>query len=288
MGDFIGVFYDDNGTLKCAGACAWNASSNISLHAWGDDIYTSGKQGFTTGEFINWKVYHEENSQEYVADVTYQIGCSGCTCWDGLWYNFGLSALASLEGNYYDLVLQNITINNLETFCYDALHNIHVAGNGTSVIVEEGGELFLIAGNNILLKTGFHAQSGSYFHGYISDAGCTAPFQPVTVPVTDNEQITYHNEDQGKETTTDELNRSDYLKIYPNPTTGKLIIELYSIVPQKSNTIWIFDRLGKRIHQQEVRRPGKTELDFTPYPDGIYLVRVLRGAKPELVKVVKQ
>ncbi|HOW26004.1 MAG TPA: dockerin type I repeat-containing protein [Bacteroidales bacterium] len=95
-GDHIGVFYDDAGILKCAGAVIWNGTSNVSVSAWGDDTYEAGKQGFYEDDLIHWKLYHWATSQDADAEATWQIGCTGCNFWDGNWHDFGLSALASL------------------------------------------------------------------------------------------------------------------------------------------------------------------------------------------------
>ena len=98
-GDHIGVFYDDGGVLKCAGAVVWNGTSNVSVSAWGDDPYEAGKQGFYENDLIYWKLYHWSTTEEAEADATWQNGCTGCNYWDGHWHDFGLSALASLEAN---------------------------------------------------------------------------------------------------------------------------------------------------------------------------------------------
>ena len=98
-GDHIGVFYDDGGVLKCAGAVVWNGTSNVSVSAWGDDPYETGKQGFYENDLIQWKLYHWPTSEEADADATWQTSCTGCNYWDGHWHDFGLSALASLEAN---------------------------------------------------------------------------------------------------------------------------------------------------------------------------------------------
>lgn len=55
-GDFIGVFYNDNGTLECGGYVMWNGQVTA-LTAWGDDSMTPDKDGFVDGEeftFVIW------------------------------------------------------------------------------------------------------------------------------------------------------------------------------------------------------------------------------------------
>ncbi len=100
-GDHIGVFYDDAGVLKCAGAVVWNSTSNVSISAYGDDLYETGKQGFIENDTIYWKLYHWQDEEEADGEATWEIGCTGCTHWDGHWHDFGLSALASLDATSF-------------------------------------------------------------------------------------------------------------------------------------------------------------------------------------------
>lgn len=64
--------------------------------------------------------------------------------------------------------LQNMTITNGQSVCYDATQTISTAGSGTNFTVQSGGELFLVSGQNILLLPGTLIQSGSYMTGTIT------------------------------------------------------------------------------------------------------------------------
>ncbi|HNS17044.1 MAG TPA: T9SS type A sorting domain-containing protein [Bacteroidales bacterium] len=288
-GDYVGVFFSDNETLKCGGASVWNGTSNIPVSAWGEDAYMAGKQGFTEGEPITWKVFRQSDSQEYEAEATYQTGCSGCTNWDGLWHSFGLSALEFLEGEDYDLVLENITIADNEAFCYDAIHSIFVAGNATSVIVENGGELALVAGNNIKLRTGFHAQPGSYLHAFIDDEGCSEPLKPATIFTAGNDQLNHFDFQTDKMTGLDgRTAEHEYVHIYPNSVFGQLIVEISSADAGELNRIILYDFHGRGVFLKEGIGTGKTVLDLAAYPSGMYLVRVVNSGRSETVRVVHQ
>jgi hypothetical protein len=58
------------------------------------------------------------------------------------------------------------------------------------------------------------------------------------------------------------------IKIYPNPTNDKFIIDLEGIT-----TIKLYDMLGKEVLTQTVN--GKTEIDINHLPKGVYSVRIL-------------
>ena len=64
--------------------------------------------------------------------------------------------------------LENITIGNGVTNCYDATEVLRVADNGTTFEVEAGGNVTLIAGMQISLLPGTHVFEGGYLHGYIT------------------------------------------------------------------------------------------------------------------------
>ena len=55
--DWIGLFYDDNGTPRCAGAGQWDPNNNSAITVYGDDAQTSNKDGFDEGEFFQLRVF---------------------------------------------------------------------------------------------------------------------------------------------------------------------------------------------------------------------------------------
>jgi hypothetical protein len=68
--DFIGVFYNDNGTLYCGGYIIWQAATST-LYAYADNVSTTTKDGFATGDEFHWKFWDASTSTEYAAVATY-------------------------------------------------------------------------------------------------------------------------------------------------------------------------------------------------------------------------
>ncbi|MEA3444492.1 MAG: hypothetical protein U9R19_07160 [Bacteroidota bacterium] len=67
FGDYMGVFYDSLGTLKCGGFVQWSGiTTNIT--AWGEDI---GNDGFVVGDNFIWKIFDASEGIEYFASPTY-------------------------------------------------------------------------------------------------------------------------------------------------------------------------------------------------------------------------
>ena len=63
-GDFIGIFNDQDGNLRCGGKTIWTGQNN-SLTAWGDDPFTPEKDGFNVGETFIWKVWKASELESF-------------------------------------------------------------------------------------------------------------------------------------------------------------------------------------------------------------------------------
>lgn len=64
----IGVFYNDGGQLECGGMLSYENSSTA-FPVWGDDSYTTDKDGFSMGEPFSWFIYYD--NQVYPLSVSY-------------------------------------------------------------------------------------------------------------------------------------------------------------------------------------------------------------------------
>jgi hypothetical protein len=92
-GDMVGVFYDDNGVDKCAGAALWNGDQLV-LTAYGNDPATPQKDGFNTNEAIKWKVFMNQTGITAPVITTYD---QSMPHHDGTFKMMGLSMLDSME-----------------------------------------------------------------------------------------------------------------------------------------------------------------------------------------------
>ncbi len=101
-GDWIGVFYlDDEGELACGGAVEWFGDENTGVIAFGDDSFSPEKDGFDSGEPINWKVYSWGVEKAYDAEVTCDSGLpSPCNIFTAN----GLSGITALDATGFYIV----------------------------------------------------------------------------------------------------------------------------------------------------------------------------------------
>ena len=70
QGDYIGVFYNQNGTPACGGYFEWTGQTTA-ISAWGDDIQTTQKEGFDPNESFMWKIWKASSDQVFDAAAVY-------------------------------------------------------------------------------------------------------------------------------------------------------------------------------------------------------------------------
>lgn len=168
--------------------------------------------------------------------------------------------------------IQNVTVSDLD--CFDALQTISVAGNGTTFIVENGGVVTMIAGQNILYFPGTKVDSGGYLHGYIAPGGpwCVLPTMPATVtgnPLSDG------------------YNGGNRWIVRPNPTSGHFTLE-FSEKNLPQATAELFNMQGVRIGSPTAVLSRSVPFDLTGKPSGVYLIKVSSDNQSEIFKVLKQ
>ncbi|MFH1159929.1 MAG: T9SS type A sorting domain-containing protein [bacterium] len=174
--------------------------------------------------------------------------------------------------------LANITIPNGVTNCYDATQVLTVAGNGTTFLVENGGNVTLVAGSKILLLAGAKVNSGGYLHAYITTNNTYCGSVP------NNLVANLENEETlGVETVV----KNHFIKIYPNPTTDIVIVELMEAGATTTANITVYSMHGGKLLQRTINGESKFQFSLSGKPVGIYMVHVQSGDRSEIAKVVK-
>jgi hypothetical protein len=171
--------------------------------------------------------------------------------------------------------LQNLDILPGLTRCYDAVQTITVAGNGTSCTVVNGGNVTLIAGQNILFLPGTFVESNGYMWGYIAPSG---PFcVPPAMPAVNNVQA----EPSARR-------EQSSFKIYPNPTSGNVIIELTGEIPHETSTVDVYGIRGEKILTKVLNGEHNYGFSLSDKRSGVYFIRVITGDNSQTTKVIKQ
>ncbi len=161
------------------------------------------------------------------------------------------------------------------TRCYNALQSITVAGNGNTFIVGESGVVTMVAGQNILYYPGARVDPGGYLRGYIAPTGpfCNAPALPSTIAGQDMPTLP-----------DDEW----FVKIYPNPTNGKLFVEFVAKAINDRVCLEILNMRGDRILKKELQASRILEVSLADQPVGLYFLRIISGNRIITEKIIRQ
>lgn len=74
VGDYIGVFFEQNGQPVCAGATRWKGTMPVDIQAYGDDPTTPERDGFMPGEPFIWKIHSISLAEDFEALPKYVLG----------------------------------------------------------------------------------------------------------------------------------------------------------------------------------------------------------------------
>ncbi|MCF8366835.1 MAG: endonuclease/exonuclease/phosphatase family protein [Bacteroidales bacterium] len=96
-GSYIGAFFIDGLSEKCAGNILWSGNENVALVAYGNDLTTNEKDGFDEGEPIVFKVFSVFNNSDFYADAGFDVSLLQN---DGNFLSGGISAISRLDAFY--------------------------------------------------------------------------------------------------------------------------------------------------------------------------------------------
>ena len=84
------------------------------------------------------------------------------------------------------------------------------------------------------------------------------------------------------------ISKTDKISVYPNPTTGKLSVEIPEFNTDSTQPgIEIFNVIGNPVHKSTALSQ-KTEIDLSGLPDGVYILKVYNGKTIHTSKVLKR
>ncbi len=168
----------------------------------------------------------------------------------------------------------NVTLPHIR--CYDATNTIAVAGGGNAFTVQSGASVTMIAGQRIDFLPGSRVFPGGYLHGYIAPSGPYCPTVPPNAPVHTGIAVTEQDVPQ------------TFFRVYPNPTTGDLTVEMNREANPVQADIVIYDSQGGKILSTRMNGGITRTLSLSARPAGLYFIRVISGNRVETRKVVRQ
>jgi hypothetical protein len=77
------------------------------------------------------------------------------------------------------------------------------------------------------------------------------------------------------------------LQIFPNPTAGKLKVELYNLNDPRVSAV-VYNTSGAVVFHRELTTEGQIEIDLTGHVSGLYLLRIVADKREFLEKIILQ
>ncbi|MDP1622415.1 MAG: T9SS type A sorting domain-containing protein [Bacteroidales bacterium] len=199
------------------------------------------------------------------------------SCGPSLAQTLGLSVISVPNQNS----LSGIVLSG-QTKCYNATQTITVAGNSTNFWVRTDGSATMVAGQNIIYLPGTRVFSGGYMYGYITTSGvccgvaASAPGSFASKSeLIDTEKLSISS----PETT--------LFKVYPNPTSGKFVVELNGDIESPAINIEVFGIQGDKVLSGVLTGERMGEFSLSGNPSGIYFVRIMASGKTGTIKLLK-
>ncbi len=173
---------------------------------------------------------------------------------------------------------ENQTFDSNTDACFGALQKITVAGNGSTVVLQNNAKVNLVAGLSIQFLPGFYAKEGCFLHAKITidNTFCNEP----------GGNIVLEKSIVGKTTFTDRSILADkkQVKVYPNPNNGQFTLELFNF--KEKTKVYIYNQLGALLYSKETSFSNKNEIQLPNISNGLYYVRVVEGKQQFVNKII--
>ncbi|MEN8733102.1 MAG: T9SS type A sorting domain-containing protein [Bacteroidia bacterium] len=84
-----------------------------------------------------------------------------------------------------------------------------------------------------------------------------------------------------------ELMYNPNLRLYPNPTTGRITLTHRAASFTASDRVILFSITGKLVHTQPITRTS-TSIDLSAQPNGVYVASTQVGGLISIIRVIKR
>ena len=178
----------------------------------------------------------------------------------------------------FNLYVSDLVVNSGQSYCYDAMNTMTIAGSGKYFTVSNGGSASMVAGLKISYLYGTKVLPGGYMHGSITTTNqfCSPGKSPAGNTLTGEEQLA--------EGTVE----STLFKVWPNPTHGDVTIEISKTCQSCNSSLEIYGPLGERILTRSMNGEKKTEISLQGHASGIYFIRLSKGKESATAKIILQ
>lgn len=272
-------------------------------------VHSGSKSGSDACDKDAWREYgrfckmwdHGSNSSLRVRE---KLNPNGDFSGGYQYYITSMSGDEPCKENYYfnnaeDLhTSANVNFNNPSTIGTRTYNGVYEATNeitAENVTIKSGTSVTFNAGNSISLLPGFKVEAGATFHAYIDgcERGCGNGFKSAKI----NDDITDMSIFKGYidslviqaelSENIDLLNvdLSDDIRVFPNPTNDILNIEIINI--ENVYSIELINSLGGHIVHRKIENDKYVKMNISNFKEGIYFLKINMTDKIVIRKVIK-
>ena len=252
------------------GVC-WSTGTNPDIN----DFKTEEGTVSATGSFSSIMTGLSPNTEYFVR--AYATNSSGTSY--GNEVSFTTSTTASVPT---DSLVSDIALISGDNNCYNAYNQITVAGNETTVTINEGANAEFIAGVSIKFMPGFHAVEGSYVNAHITtdESFCVTAAAPIVYAQSQPIQIKSAPILPANETISEKS-----ILVYPNPNNGAFSIDLNNFDSEVK--LMVFNATGQLVFNSSTLNKINP-INLTHSQRGIYFVRVINNNEQFTQKIIIQ
>jgi hypothetical protein len=175
----------------------------------------------------------------------------------------------------------NLNVQPGTDTCFAATQTIVTGGNGQQFSVQPGGGATLVAGQNILLKSGTIVSRYGYLSCRISSDGSYCSMNPAIPSIANNQESL--PADFGLQE-----REQHSVRIYPNPATGLISIEINQDEKIAVANLQITNMIGEIILQMPLPSGNLHRVDISGFCPGLYLILVTAGDEIYTGKIIRQ
>ena len=181
----------------------------------------------------------------------------------------------------FEQSIDGFVVGSNMSHCFDAFNFLSVSG----LVVHEGGDASLIAGQRIRILPGSHFHSGSTVRAYITTTFefCEQPLSMMAAVIEEPliEKVQEHD------LTKESFKNAFSIRAFPNPTKGQVTIDIHDS-GRSMFKIEIFNIHGERVLLAESPQSSRQEIDLTAFSPGIYFARLFMDEGIGVVRILKQ
>jgi hypothetical protein len=173
---------------------------------------------------------------------------------------------------------------------YDAKSEIRIGHKVTpktdpgDYIIQNTGGIRVMAGDSIVIESGFHTQAGSTFHALIGFDGCDRP-RSKAASGNNNYSEEGNQINRNTKAFNNRLELEEVVMIaYPNPNNGNFTVEIQS--PNLGGHLYVYNTTGRMLYKQKITQ--SKAIIKTALEKGVYLLRWVNGKEQKTTKIVVQ